>query len=102
MVATGNHDTELFSAPVAADHVTVANYEPLGYGGLTKRMDLPETGPSACPSVYSFRYGNVGVVSLDANELSWEIQGLLGLQSRRAAPLAAKSSCRRGGSGRQR
>jgi hypothetical protein len=27
--------------------------------------------------VYSFRYGNVGVISLDANELSWEIQGLL-------------------------
>jgi hypothetical protein len=26
----------------------------------------------------SFTYGNVGVVSLDANELSWEIQGLLG------------------------
>jgi calcineurin-like phosphoesterase family protein len=77
MVATGNHDTELFSAQVAADHVTVANYEPLGYGGLMKRMDLPKTGPSACPSVYSFRYGNVGIISLDANELSWEIQGLL-------------------------
>jgi hypothetical protein len=77
MVATGNHDTELFSSAVAADHATVANYEPLGYGGLTKRMDLPKTGPSACPSVYSFRYGNVGVISLDANELSWEIQGLL-------------------------
>jgi hypothetical protein len=77
MVATGNHDTELFSSAVAADHATVANYEPLGYGGLTKRMDLPKIGPSACPSVYSFRYGNVGVISLDANELSWEIQGLL-------------------------
>jgi hypothetical protein len=77
MVATGNHDTELFSSAVAADHVTVANYEPFGYGGMTKRMDLPKTGPSTCPSVYSFRYGNVGVISLDANELSWEIQGLL-------------------------
>jgi hypothetical protein len=41
-------------------------------------MDLPATGPSSCPSVYSFTYGNVGVISLDANELSWEIQGLLG------------------------
>jgi hypothetical protein len=28
--------------------------------------------------VYSFTYGNVGVISVDANELSWEIQGLLG------------------------
>ena len=78
MVATGNHDTELFSAQVAADTATVDAYGPLGYGGLTQRMDLPATGPSACPSVYSFTYGNVGVISLDANELSWEIQGLLG------------------------
>jgi hypothetical protein len=78
MFATGNHEPEMFSAQVAADAVTVANYEPLGYGGLVKRMDLPKTGPSACPSVYSFRYGNVGIISLDANELSWEIQGLLG------------------------
>jgi hypothetical protein len=30
-----------------------------------------------CPSVYSFTYGNVGVISVDANDLSWEIQGLL-------------------------
>jgi hypothetical protein len=78
MFATGNHEPELFSSHVAADHVTVANYEPIGYGGLVKRMDLPTTGPSACPSVYSFSYGNVGIVSLDANDLSWEIQGLLG------------------------
>jgi hypothetical protein len=78
MVTTGNHEPELFSSAVAADRVTVANYEPLGYGGLVKRMDLPRTGPSGCPSVYSFTYGNVGVISLDANELSWEIQGLLG------------------------
>ena len=78
MFATGNHDTELFSSQVAADKVTVDNYEAHGYGGLKKRMDLPTTGPSACPSVYSFSYGNVGVISLDANELSWEIQGLLG------------------------
>jgi hypothetical protein len=77
MFATGNHEPELFSAQVAADDVTVANYEPFGYGGLVRRMDLPRTGPSQCPSVYSFRYGNVGIVSLDANDLSWEIQGLL-------------------------
>ena len=78
MVTTGNHDTELFSAQVAADSATVSNYDPHGYGGLEKRMDLPQNGPSACPSVYSFRYGNVGILSLDANDLSWEIQGLLG------------------------
>jgi hypothetical protein len=78
MVATGNHDSELFSAQVAADAVTVQNYDPHGYGGLVKRMDLPENGPATCPSVYSFRYGNVGILSLDANDLSWEIQGLFG------------------------
>ena len=78
MFATGNHDTELFSTSVAADLSTVRNYDPHGYGGLVKRMDLPENGPSACPSAYSFRYGNVGIISLDANDLSWEIQGLFG------------------------
>jgi hypothetical protein len=61
-----------------ADSETVASYEPIGYGGLTKRMDLPSTGPSGCPSVYSLSCGNVGIVSLDTNDLSWEIQGLLG------------------------
>jgi hypothetical protein len=78
MFATGNHEPELFSSHVAADSATVGNYEPLGYGGLKKRLDMPATGPSQCPSVYSFSYGNVGVISVDANELSWEIQGLLG------------------------
>jgi hypothetical protein len=78
MFATGNHDVELFSSQVAADRVTVDNYEAHGYGGVRKRLDLPTTGPSACPSVYSFSYGNVGIISLDANELSWEVQGLLG------------------------
>jgi hypothetical protein len=82
MVATGNHDTELFSTSVAAGLPTVENYDPHGYGGLVKRMDLPGNGPSACPSVYSFRYGNVGIISLDANDLSWEIQGLFGDQQR--------------------
>jgi hypothetical protein len=78
MFATGNHDTEMFSSHVAADKVTVDNYQRHGYGGLKKRLDMPTTGPSACPTVYSFTYGNVGVISVDANELSWEIQGLLG------------------------
>jgi Calcineurin-like phosphoesterase len=78
MFATGNHDSELFSAQVAADASTVDTYGPLGYGGLAKRLDLPATGPSSCPSVYSLRYGNVGIISLDANELCWEFQGLTG------------------------
>lgn len=66
MFATGNHDMEALydSGPGGAAH---------GYGGHLKRLDLPRNGPSRCPSVYSFRYSNVAVLSLDANDLSQEI-----------------------------
>jgi hypothetical protein len=78
MFATGNHDVELFSASLDADATTIGYYGSLGYGGHARRLDLPKNGPGKCPSVYSFTYGNVGVVSVDANDLSYEIQGLLG------------------------
>jgi hypothetical protein len=61
MFTTGNHDME-------------ALYGGHGYAGHAARLDLPRNGPAGCPSVYSFRYANVGVVSLDANELSAEIR----------------------------
>jgi hypothetical protein len=61
MFATGNHDME-------------AIYGTHGYAGHAARLDLPRNGPGGCPSVYSFVYGNVGVLSLDANELSAEIR----------------------------
>jgi hypothetical protein len=68
MFATGNHDMEAVyddnSSPGGATH---------GYGGHAARLDLPRTGPSNCPSVYSFTYSNVGVISVDANDLSTEI-----------------------------
>ncbi|MFJ8039243.1 purple acid phosphatase family protein [Kitasatospora sp. NPDC096147] len=60
MVATGNHDMEPW-------------YSANGYGGHAKRLDLPTNGPSNCPSVYSFTYGNLAVLSLDANDVSNEI-----------------------------
>ena len=60
MFATGNHDME-------------AAYPTHGYGGHLARMDFPGNGPSGCPSVYSFVYGNVAVLSLDANDVSYEI-----------------------------
>jgi len=60
MFATGNHDME-------------AAYPVHGYGGHLARLDFPSNGPKACPSVYSFTYGNVAVLSLDANDVSWEI-----------------------------
>ena len=78
MFATGNHDVELFSAALAADHVTTSYYGSIGYGGHAQRLDLPKNGPSKCPSVYSFTYSNVAIVSVDANDLSFEIQGLHG------------------------
>jgi hypothetical protein len=69
MFATGNHDMEALydnnTAPGGAQH---------GYGGHLARLDLPRTGPSTCPSVYTFRYSNLGVLSLDANDLSTEIR----------------------------
>jgi hypothetical protein len=60
MFATGNHDME-------------AAYPVHGYGGHLARLDFPRNGPKACPSVYSFSYGNVAVLSLDANDVSYEI-----------------------------
>jgi hypothetical protein len=67
MFATGNHDME------ALYDDNTAHGARHGYGGHAARLDLPRTGPSACPSVYSMRYGNVGIISVDANDLSWEI-----------------------------
>jgi hypothetical protein len=85
MFATGNHDVELFHADLDADAVTIKNYGSLGYGGHAKRLDLPENGPSGCPSVYSLTYSNVAVISVDANDLSYEIQGNLGYSHGRQA-----------------
>ena len=68
LFATGNHDMEALyddnTAPGGAAH---------GYAGHAARLDLPRTGPSGCPSVYSVVYGNVAILSLDANDLSYEI-----------------------------
>ena len=65
MFATGNHDME-------------ALYSPHGYGGHLARLDLPGGGPQGCPSVYSFVHGNGAVLSLDANDLSYEIKANTG------------------------
>ncbi|MFF2510818.1 purple acid phosphatase family protein [Streptomyces sp. NPDC058086] len=62
MVTTGNHDMEAW-------------YSPDGYGGQAARFSLPDSGfdPRTAPGVYSFTYGNVGIVALDANDVSYEI-----------------------------
>ncbi|GAB2726691.1 metallophosphoesterase family protein [Nocardia thraciensis] len=65
MFATGNHDME-------------AAYGANGYGGHLARLDFPGNGPAGCPSAYSFTYGNVAVLSLDANDISYEIRANTG------------------------
>ncbi|MGC9536418.1 purple acid phosphatase family protein [Streptomyces sp. UG1] len=67
MVTTGNHDMEAW-------------YSPDGYGGQLARFSLPDNGfdPRTAPGVYAFTYGNVGVVALDANDVSYEIPANFG------------------------
>ncbi|MGW3624119.1 purple acid phosphatase family protein [Streptomyces sp. NPDC000880] len=67
MVTTGNHDMEAW-------------YSPNGYGGQNARWTLPDGGldPVKSPGVYAFTYGNVGVVALDANDVSTEIRANTG------------------------
>ncbi|WP_329563093.1 purple acid phosphatase family protein [Kitasatospora sp. NBC_01266] len=72
MVAYGNHDMEAW-------------YSHNGYGGEDARWYLPSNGPDPrkAPGVYAFRYSNVGVISLDANDVSYEIPANLGLTAGR-------------------
>ncbi|WP_415975245.1 metallophosphoesterase [Rhodococcus sp. 077-4] len=65
LFATGNHDME-------------ALYSPNGYGGHAARLDQPTNGPKGCPSAYSSVYGNTAVLSLDANDVSYEIKANTG------------------------
>ncbi|WP_239118044.1 purple acid phosphatase family protein [Paractinoplanes ferrugineus] len=60
MATLGNHDME-------------AIYSPHGYGGQLARWEFPGNGPAKAVGSYSFVYGNVGVVALDANDISFEI-----------------------------
>lgn len=67
MVTTGNHDMEAWHSPD-------------GYGGQNARWTLPSGGPDPVrsPGAYSFTYGNVGVVALDSNDVSYEIRANTG------------------------
>ena len=68
MPAYGNHDMEAW-------------YSPSGYGGEAARWTLPDNGPDKknLPGVYSFVYGNTAIISLDANDISFEIPANLGI-----------------------
>jgi hypothetical protein len=65
-VAVGNHEMEAW-------------YSPDGYGGQYARWEFPgQPSSDTPPTYYSFIYGNVGVISLDANDVSYEIPANLG------------------------
>jgi hypothetical protein len=65
MISLGNHEMEPW-------------YSPDGYGADVDRFDFPGNGPSVCPGTYYFTYGNVAVVSLDPNDVSYEIPANFG------------------------
>jgi hypothetical protein len=65
MVSLGNHEMEPW-------------YSPDGYGDDVNRFDFPGNGPAVCPGTYTFTYGNVGFISLDPNDVSYEIPANLG------------------------
>jgi hypothetical protein len=65
MCATGNHDME-------------PGYGPQGYSGYLSRFLLPADEAPGTASAYAFRYGNVGFLSLDSNDMSREIPHNLG------------------------
>ncbi len=65
-IAVGNHEMEVW-------------YTPDTYGAQYARFDFPgEVTSSTPPTYYSFTYGNVGIISLDANDVSFEIPANLG------------------------
>jgi hypothetical protein len=65
MFSLGNHEMEPW-------------YSPNGYGADVQRMDFPGNGPAVSPGTYSFTYGNVAVISLDPNDVSYEIPANFG------------------------
>jgi hypothetical protein len=60
-IAVGNHELEAW-------------YSADGYAGQRARFAFPAAAAGRLPpTYYSFRYGNVGIISLDANDVSCEI-----------------------------
>jgi hypothetical protein len=70
MFAVGNHDMEAMVMPPTTDVGALPTH---GYYGQSQRLDFPADRPANCPCVYAYRYQNVAVLSLDANDFSNEI-----------------------------
>ena len=65
MVSLGNHEMEPW-------------YSPDGYGGGRRPTRLPRQRTRVCPGTYYFTYGNVRIISLDPNDVSYEIPANFG------------------------
>jgi hypothetical protein len=65
MFSLGNHEMEPW-------------YSPNGYGADVNRLDFPGNGPAVSPGTYFFTYGNAAFVSLDPNDVSYEIPANFG------------------------
>jgi Purple acid Phosphatase, N-terminal domain/Calcineurin-like phosphoesterase len=83
---------------VVGNHEMEPWYSPDGYGGQFARFDFPG---GAAQTYYSFTYGNVGFIALDANDVSYELPANLGYSGGAQATWLGKqlSAWRQTGSG---
>lgn len=58
MMAIGNHEMEPW-------------YAPDGYGGVRARFTMPDNAWGQSTGIYSWRYQNVGLISLDGNDICY-------------------------------
>ncbi len=58
MVALGNHEMESW-------------YDRHGYGGMRARFTMPDNAWDGSTCIYSWRYLNVGLISLDGNDICY-------------------------------
>jgi hypothetical protein len=58
MVTLGNREMEKW-------------YSPNGYGGMKARFTMPDNAWSGSTGIYAWRYQNVGLVSLDGNDICY-------------------------------
>ncbi|HEY3477332.1 MAG TPA: metallophosphoesterase family protein [Streptomyces sp.] len=64
MVAIGNHEMEGW-------------YDHHGYGGMRARFTMPDNAWAGSTCIYSWRYQNVGLISLDGNDICYNSQSNL-------------------------
>jgi hypothetical protein len=68
LCALGNHEME-------------PGFDLHGYAGVLARVPLPSKSPLGCPASWAVRYGAVGFVGLDSNDVSYELPANRGYTS---------------------